>query len=465
MLASVRAADRFIHLHDFRLGHLRVIREVNVYEGISVDLLNLVLSLSDAMDLASPELSQHQLRTAYVAWELGKIAKLPPGDVENLFIASLLHDVGALSLEEKIDIHRTDVVDPEPHCLIGEALLKEVPIFEPCARIVRFHHREWQDWQAPIDTSVVLQSQMLLVADFLERAIDRRRYILHQNQDIIARIGSLSGTVFHGQVVDMFRMISRREDFWLDLVSPRVYSLLLHHGPGRRIELDLDQLRVISELFRNMIDFRSRFTATHSSGVAASASTLSRLFGLTEMEIGLMEITGNLHDLGKLVIPNSILDKPDKLTKEEFALMQQHAYFTYHVLTTVGGIRNIAEWAAFHHEKLDGTGYPFHLDAKRLDVNSRILAVADMFTALTEDRPYRNGMRKDEVLSILRNGRDRNCLDSNVVSVLEKNYDEIASFTAQKQADSREYYEREFARKSRPIRRVRAPAGQTGHLH
>ncbi|MBZ5672161.1 MAG: HD domain-containing protein [Acidobacteriia bacterium] len=415
-----------------------------MYEGISVDLLNLVLSLSDALDLASPELSQHQLRTAYVAWELGKVARLPPGDVENLFIASLLHDVGALSLEEKIDIHRTEVIDPEPHCLIGEALLKEAPIFEPCARIVRFHHRKWQDWQAPIDTSVVLQSQMLLVADFLERAIDRRRYILHQNQDVIARIGSLSGTVVHGEVVDMVRMVSKREDFWFDLVSPRLYSLLLHHGPGRRMDLDLDQLRVISVLFRNMIDFRSGFTATHSSGVAACASTLSRLFGLTEMEIGLMEITGNLHDLGKLAIPNSILNKPGKLTKEEFALMQQHTYFTYQVLTTVGGIRNIAEWAAFHHEKLDGTGYPFHVDAKRLDMNSRILAVADMFTALAEERPYRNGMTRDEILSILRTGRDRNFLDSNVINVLEKNYDEIAAFTAQKQAESKKYYEREF---------------------
>ena len=421
---------------------------MNVYEGISVDLLNLVLSLSDALDLASPELSQHQLRTAYVVWELGKIAKLPPGDVENLFIASLLHDVGALSLEEKIDIHRTEVIDPEPHCLIGEALLKEVPIFESCARIVRYHHTKWQDWQAPIDTPVVLQSQMLHAADFLERAIDRQRYILHQHQEIIARIDSLSGTAVHGEVVDMLRMVSKREDFWLDLVSPRLYSLLLHHGPGRRIDLDLNQLRVISELFRNMIDFRSRFTATHSSGVAACASTLSRLFGLTEMEIGLMEITGNLHDLGKLVIPNSILNKPGKLTKEEFALMQQHTYFTYQVLTTVGGIQNIAEWAAFHHEKLDGTGYPFHVDAKRLDVNSRILAVADMFTALAEDRPYRNGMARDEILSILGRGRDRDALDSHVVNVLEKNYDEIATLTAQKQAESKEYYERAFVGKT-----------------
>ena len=206
-----------------------------MYEGVSVNLLNLVLSLSDALDLASPELSQHQLRTAYVTLELGKIAKLPRADVENLFIAALLHDVGALSLEGKVDIHRTNMTDPEPHCQIGEALLKEVPVFEPCARIVRFHHREWQDWQAPIDSPVVLQSQMLLVADRLERSIDRQRYILHQNQDIIARVVSLSGTVVHPQILDMFRTVSAREDFWLDLVSPRIYSLLLHHGPGRII--------------------------------------------------------------------------------------------------------------------------------------------------------------------------------------------------------------------------------------
>jgi HD-GYP domain-containing protein (c-di-GMP phosphodiesterase class II) len=413
-----------------------------MYEALSVSLLNLVLSLSDALDLASPELSQHQLRTAYVAWELGRVAALPRGDLEDVFIAALLHDVGALSLEEKIDVHRTEEMDPEPHCLMGEALLKAVPVLAPCARIVRFHHRKWQDWQMPIDTSIVLHSQILLVADYLERAIDRRRYILHQNEDIIARIRSLSETLVHRDVVEMVRMVSKREDFWLDLVSPRLYSLLLHFGPGRRVDLDLDQLRVISVLFR------SRFTATHSSGVAACASALSRLFGLTEMEIGLMEITGNLHDLGKLAIPNSILDKPGKLTKEEFALMQQHTYFTYQVLTTVGGIRNIAEWAAFHHEKLDGTGYPFHMDAKRLDVNSRILAVADMFTALAEDRPYRKGMKKDDVLSILRAARDKNSLDARAIGVLEKNYEEIAALTAQKQAESKEYYEREFARRT-----------------
>ena len=105
-------------------------------------------------------------------------------------------------------------------------------------------------------------------------------------------------------------------------------------------------------------------------------------------------MAGNFHDLGKLVIPNSILEKPGKLNDEEFALMKQHTYFTYSILTTIGGIQEIAEWAAFHHERLDGNGYPFHLNASKLSTGARIMAVADIVTTLAEDRPLPAGDEK-----------------------------------------------------------------------
>ena len=134
---------------------------------------------------------------------------------------------------------------------------------------------------------------------------------------------------------DIFRSIAAREDFWLDLVSPRLYSLLLHNGPCRGTELPISDLMPISEMFRNLIDFRSPFTATHSSGVAATASRIANFLGLTETEVELMEVAGNLHDLGKMVVPSSILNKPDELTADEFAVMRQHTYFTYSVLSTI----------------------------------------------------------------------------------------------------------------------------------
>ena len=413
-----------------------------MYQSVSVNLLNLLLSLSDALDLASPLLSQHQLRTAFIAWEIGKVAKLSENSLEQLFIAALLHDVGALSPEEKIDLHQAEVTNTEHHCVLGEAFIRRVPMFTSSAQVVQFHHRPWQAWEEPLNKPVVLQSQILALADTLERSIDRSKYILHQDKELVSLISSKERLI-SPEVIAMFRAIAVREDFWLDLVSPRLYSLLLHNGPCRGTEIDLSELRVISEMFRNLIDFRSRFTSTHSSGVAASAAAIARLFGLTEMEVDLMEVTGNLHDLGKLVVPNSILEKPDKLTPEEFAVMRQHTYFTYSVLSTIGGIQAIAEWAAFHHERLDGSGYPFHLDGKKLNTGSRILAIADILTALAEDRPYRKGMGQTEIISILRNLSEKNFIDRTVLGVLEENYEEIITQTMKKQTNVRKCYEQE----------------------
>jgi HD-GYP domain-containing protein (c-di-GMP phosphodiesterase class II) len=296
--------------------------------NITVNLGNLVLSLSDAMDLASPLLIQHQQRTALVVWKMGKAANFPSERLEKIFIAALLHDIGAFSLEEKISLRNFEVENLEEHCIRGELLLNHIPWLKDSAKIIRFHHKEWQQWGESIENSLVFESQLLSLADQLERAINRKHYILHQNEDIISKIESLSGSALHPEVVDLFKSISQSEEFWLDLVSPRLYSILLHEGPFRKIEIDYADISIIAQLFRNIIDFRSHFTSTHSSGVAAAASLLAKIFGLTNAEVGLMEVAGDLHDLGKLAVPNSILNKPGSLTKEEMSIMKCHTYYS-----------------------------------------------------------------------------------------------------------------------------------------
>ena len=412
---------------------------------ITVNLGNLVLSLSDAMDLASPLLIQHQQRTAYVVSEMGKVAGLTNEKLETVFMAALLHDIGAFSLEEKISLRNFEVENVEIHCMRGEVLLSNIPWLKDASKIIGFHHREWQHCKESIESPLVFESQLLFIADYLERQIRRDDYILHQHEDILSKIESLSGSLFHSQVVDLFRTVSGREEFWLDLVSPRLYSTLLHEGPFRKIEIGFSDLYLISELFRNIIDFRSRFTSTHSSGVAASASMLSRFFGLTETEVGLMEVAGNLHDMGKLAIPNSILNKPGKLTREEMAIMKSHTYYTYYVINTIGGIQQIAEWAAYHHERLDGSGYPFHCTEAELSTGARIMMVADIFTALAEDRPYRKGMSKEGIIQIIKQFSDRRLLDDRISNLLFENYEEIFSYVAEKQAIAREFYENQFS--------------------
>ena len=111
-----------------------------------------------------------------------------------------------------------------------------------------------------------------------------------------------------------------------------------------------------------------------------------------------MRAAGYLHDLGKIAVPSRILDKPAPPSQHEWAVLREHTYHTFRVLDTIGGMPQISEWAAFHHERLDGTGYPFGHEGKDLTLGARIMAVADIFTAVTEDRPYRAALCEEDAM-------------------------------------------------------------------
>jgi HD-GYP domain-containing protein (c-di-GMP phosphodiesterase class II) len=157
-----------------------------------------------------------------------------------------------------------------------------------------------------------------------------------------------------------------------------------------------------------------------------------------------MIIAGNLHDIGKLVIPGVILEKPGKLTPEEFAVIKSHTYYSYYVINTIGGLQQIAKWAAYHHEKLNGHGYPFHCKEDEIDTGARIMAVADIFTAISEDRPYRKGMNQKEIYATIRKLSDEKALDSRIVELLFDHYAAVDAYVREKQAVAKEFYNGRF---------------------
>jgi HD-GYP domain-containing protein (c-di-GMP phosphodiesterase class II) len=165
---------------------------------------------------------------------------------------------------------------------------------------------------------------------------------------------------------------------------------------------------------------------------------------MAEFEVQLMEVAGNVHDLGKLAVPNAILEKPAKLSEDEFQVMKKHTYFTYTILNTIGGLRQLPEWAAFHHERLDGKGYPFHLAGDTLDTGARILAVADVFTALAEDRPYRGRLDDDKIVGIVTQMSADNKLDPQIVQVLTDNMERIRAEVTEWQAHMLDFYETQY---------------------
>lgn len=417
---------------------------------VSVNLGNLILSLSDALDLAYNSLAMHQQRTAFIAWQLGQAAGLDEKRIEEVFIAGLLHDIGALTVEEKKSLHDNETTETENHCIKGQILFESNPWLQSSAILVRNHHRDWTDWKESRNTPEAFSSQLLYLADHLERCIDRNTYILHQEKAIQESIKELAGRQIDGNIVDLFLDVSRREEFWLDLTSPRLYSLLLHHGPFRMIEIDLDNILVFAELLCMIIDFKSPFTAAHSSGVTRCSMLLAGMVGMSESEVKLMEAAGLLHDLGKLVVPNAILEKPGPLTPAEFAVIKQHTYHTYFILSTIRGLELISEWAAYHHERLDGKGYPFRREAGEINLGARIMCVSDIFTALAEDRPYRKGMSIAGITSILEDQASRGIQDRRIVKLLLDNIGEISRSVAQRQAQARDYYQKKLVPQNAP---------------
>lgn len=411
-----------------------------MHRMLSTTLPELLLALSEALELASAELSGHQLRTAYLAWHLSEAAGMSAEETEALFFAALLHDAGALSPEEKLDLRRAEVESPAGHCLLGEALFRSTPFLAASAPVILHHHRPWREWDGATDT-VARQAQVLHLADSIEREVDRSRYILHQRAEIQARIRPGAGTEFAPDLVAAFERMAAREGFWLDLVSPHLVRHLREHGPGRHRRLDESHLAQAAELFSMLIDFRSPFTAQHSAGVAVVAAELMRHAGAPETDVAHMIRAGQLHDIGKMAVPTAILMKGGPLTDGEMAVMRQHTYHTFAVLQAALGGDRVASWAALHHEKLDGTGYPFHRTAAELDRGARAMAIADIYTALTEDRPYRRGLPAQDVLGHLDREVQAGRLDRELFTVLSRHHAEIKPAMLAAQARLRERYD------------------------
>ena len=210
------------------------------------------------------------------------------------------------------------------------------------------------------------------------------------------------GTWFDPALVRLFEHVAADSAFWQQVAAPDVTAHVAAFEPPEQVVLaDDDRLDLIAEAFGRVVDAKSPFTSRHSERVAETAAGIGAILGLDAAELRGLRRAGLLHDLGKLGVPNIVLDKPGKLTPEEWELMRRHPAYTAEVLAQVECLRPIAGTAASHHERLDGSGYHRGLEAPALSLPARILAVADVYDALARDRPYRAAMPAERVLAIL----------------------------------------------------------------
>jgi HD-GYP domain-containing protein (c-di-GMP phosphodiesterase class II) len=406
-----------------------------------VSLLELTLQLSRASDMVSPELNHHQRLVAYITFNLGEELNFDEKKLNEVSVAAILHDIGGLSMQERINVLKFEAINPHQHARIGWLLLKDYREFAEIARIIKFHHVDWNKGEGLrfCGETVMLESHLIHLADRIATLISRGEKIINQKDQVFEKIVSASGRKFNPDFVKAFEQLKEKEYFWYDLESisngRRYYKKINFKDQC----LDMDELIGIAKLYARVIDFRSNFTAVHSEGVSAVAKRLAQHLSCDELTCKKIQAAGYIHDIGKLSVPSEILEKPTSLTHEEFALMKQHTYHTFVLLHQVQGLEEINEYASMHHERLDGTGYPFKRTGKELSLGARIMAVADIFTAVTENRPYRKGMQKDEVIMILKNMALDGKIDTRIVETLIIFYQDInkARIKAQKKARTR----------------------------
>jgi HD-GYP domain-containing protein (c-di-GMP phosphodiesterase class II) len=409
-----------------------------------IPFFDLVASLSDAMDLVTLNLANHHNRVAYIAASIADEYGLTKDDQDDLLFAGVLHDIGALSRKERIDTLTFHTEHQDKHSELGYLVLKQLQPLSGVASIIRHHHVSWANGEGCEcqGEQVLFGSHILRLADRVDVLIDRNQEILQQVEPIRQKIRQWSGEMFMPELVEVFLAVSSRECFWFDIVSPSLKVTLSSMVGLEATELDIDELIDLSNLFRQIIDFRSRFTAAHSSGVASCAEALAKLADFSGRECKMMRVAGYLHDLGKLAVPTEILEKSGKLTADEFNIVKTHPFLGFRLLEPVRDLDVINAWASFHHERMDGTGYPFHHDAANLPLGSRIVAVADVYTALAEDRPYRRGLDQSESLRLLRSMGNEGKLDMEIVSSLSEQADEVDSKRLAAQAPAESEYER-----------------------
>ncbi len=423
----------------------------------TLDISRFLLAVSSINSLADPVLNNHNYRVAYISFVLSRRLTYDNDFLSNIIISGLLHDIGLLLFSSSEDILIIRAPESEEfskrihlHAEVGYRLLKNFPLFSKVALAIKYHHTPFKKF-LDFRHKVPYASQIIHLADrvdvFVSAKLEGKEpYKEIPNfcvdlKDFLLR--SAYKRLLDPRLVRLFlKEISPKEAFWFELFNKEFLKESLRSFlENYSMKLPFEAFFSLSQVLAYLIDFKSSFTATHSSGVAQVAASLASLFNFTSPDLKKIKVAGLLHDIGKVAIPNEILEKPGKLTREEMSLMKSHVYYTFKILSQLAFDENIVEWASYHHETLDGEGYPFKLKARELPLGSRIMAVADVFTALMEDRPYKKGFPLGRALEILDSLARKKKLDKRVVNALRNNLEKVEVSRKTAQSRAREIYD------------------------
>jgi HD-GYP domain-containing protein (c-di-GMP phosphodiesterase class II) len=418
-----------------------------------VALSEVLGALSYALDLTEGQRPGHTLRTCVIGMRLGKELGLGTQDLTALYFALLLKDAGCSSnaarmaalfgTDDRAVKYGMKLVDWHAKAAlamatwrssgVGRGLRARTRHFLTVARTENAT-RDFMAVRCDRGASIALRLGFPAETAAAIRSLDEhwngRGYaegLSGERIPLLARIANLAqvAEAFYGNggVDAAVGVVRARRGRWFDpTLSWMVISWRRDHRwwarladesslgemvralePGTRaLRVDDDGLDNVARAFADIIDAKSPYTFRHSTNVARYAVGVGAELGLDAHAQRRLLRAGLLHDVGKLGVSNMVLDKTGALTPAERAEVERHPRFTWEILQRVKAFEGFARLASVHHERLDGRGYPWGIGGDELDTEARALCVADVYEALTADRPYRAGMAPADALSILR---------------------------------------------------------------
>jgi putative nucleotidyltransferase with HDIG domain len=417
--------------------------------NVDIRLSELVSALSHALDVTGGQPMGHAERTCLIGLRLADAVGLEPARRSSLFYALLLKDAGCSTTaaataeafgsddlrvkreSRLIDINRPalslgylqrNVAPGAPlrqrarhlraviamssggvaelqrmRCQRGADIARGIGLDEDAASAIGQLFEHWDGQGHPGDRAGEQISLLARIA-----CLSQSMEVFWQQGGPAAAIDiarARRGTWYDPTLVDAVGVLERDSAFWAGLAAPDVHSV----EPTDQVErADATRMDRVAEAFAGIVDAKSPYTARHSAGVAEIAEGIAATIGLDGATRGLLRRAALLHDIGKLGVSNRILDKRGSLTSGEWGAVRRHPRLSLVILRGVPALADVARLAVMHHERLDGSGYPYGMTSAELDMPARILQVADVAEALTAERPYRAALPVDDVLCIMR---------------------------------------------------------------
>lgn len=418
----------------------------------TVRLSEVLAGLSYALDLTEGQRQGHSVRTCLIGMRISEVLGLGPEDRSALFYALLMKDLGCSSNAARF----AALFGSHDQDLKSALKVIDWPKTLESFRFVMKHAAPGRFWLSrvwrlfaimacgPAGAREVVRTRCERGADIARllglseatagaiRALDEhwdghgqpyslkgqeippigRVLGLAQTVEVFASTYDLStafamasarrGTWFDPEVVDALESLRSDGEFWRRVTSEDAIAQVRAMEPEDQVkQADEDQLDLVAEAFARVVDAKSPWTYRHSQGVADVAAAMGARMGLAGQALRDLRRAALLHDLGKLGVSSLILDKPGRLTGEEFASLRAHPAHTAEIFSRVSCFRHLAPIAGAHHERLDGRGYHLGLREDSLPVQARVLAAADICDALRSSRPYRPGLSPERMLDVM----------------------------------------------------------------